>query len=485
VFLQPRVPALISLLPARTYISTTKPVTQKRYKIGMISLGCPKNRVDAEQMLGVLTGSGFEITPDQHEADVIVVNTCGFIESAKEESIEAILDAGKMKTQGNCSKVVIAGCLAQRYKEDLVKELPEADAVIGTGEIGRIGEICKQALDGKEDLLEVSAPSLVYDLPRVSTTPMHYRYLKIAEGCSNRCSYCAIPIIRGNFTSRPAASIIGEARRLVDEGAKELILLAQDSTAYHDNDTDLSKLLIALARIRGIGWVRLMYAYPGRISDELMTVLAGEEKVCKYLDIPIQHFDDKVLAAMNRRGTSEDIKKTIARLRKRVPGIALRTSLIVGFPGETEAAFKRLLAFVKDAEFEHLGVFIFSPEEGTAAHDFPSTVSRETAMDRYARIMKAQAKISLEKNRALIGSTQRVLVDGMEDMALIGRLQTQAPEIDGMVYLSETEAEPGEFIDVLVTDATEYDLMGTAQKYSPQRHKEGKKKKVAAKDELG
>jgi ribosomal protein S12 methylthiotransferase len=427
----------------------------------MMSLGCPKNQVDAEQMLGVLAGSGFEITPEQHEADIIIVNTCGFIESAKEESIEAILDAGKMKHQGKCSKVIIAGCLAQRYKDDLMKELPEADAVIGTGEISRIGEICTQALNGKEHALELSAPAMVYGLPRVSTTPVHYRYLKIAEGCSNRCSYCAIPMIRGNFTSRPVSSILDEARRLVGEGAKELILLAQDSTAYRDGETDLVKLLTSLARIRGLGWVRLMYAYPGRISRELMEVLAEEEKICKYLDIPIQHFDDKVLAAMNRRGTSEDIRKTISRLRKRVPGIALRTSLIVGFPGETEAAFKRLLAFVKEAEFEHLGVFTFSPEEGTAAHDFPSTVLHEAAMDRYARIMEAQAKISLKKNRALIGSTQRVLVDGMEDMALIGRLQTQAPEIDGMVYLSETEAEPGEFIDVEITDATEYDLMGT------------------------
>ncbi len=428
----------------------------------MISLGCPKNRVDAEQMLGVLAGAGFEITPDQYEADVIVVNTCGFIQSAKEESIEAILDAGKMKQRGRCSKVIVAGCLAQRYQEDLVRELPEADAFIGTGEIGRINEICTQALGGSKHLLSVSAPTMVFDLPRVSTTPVHYRYLKIAEGCSNRCSYCAIPIIRGNFSSRPAASILDEARRLADEGAKELILLAQDSTAYRDSEIDLSRLLTSLARVRGIHWVRLMYAYPGRISNELMTVMAGEEKICKYLDIPIQHFDDKVLKAMNRRGTSDDIRKTVDRLRKRVPGIALRTSLIVGFPGETEAAFKRLLAYVKEAEFEHLGVFTYSPEEGTAACDLASTVSDEIARDRYARIMKAQAKISLKKNRALIGSTQRVLVDGMEDMALIGRLQTQAPEIDGLVYLSEIEAEAGQFADVVIIDATEYDLMGTA-----------------------
>ncbi len=427
----------------------------------MISLGCPKNQVDAEQMLGVLSSSGFEITPEQNDADVIVVNTCGFIESAKEESIGAILDAAAMKKGGRCSKVVIAGCLAQRYKDELLKELPEADAVVGTAEIGRIGEICKQALAGKEHLLEVSAPAMVHGLPRLSTTPSHYRYLKIAEGCSNRCSYCAIPIIRGNFASRPYGSILEEARRLADEGARELILLAQDSTAYRDGEADLAMLLRALARVSGIEWVRLMYAYPGRISDDLMRAMSEEGKICKYLDIPIQHFDDKVLAAMNRRGKPEDIRKTIEELRKRVPGIALRTSLIVGFPGETEAAFKRLLAFVKEAEFEHLGVFSYSPEEGTAAYNLKPTVPAETAADRLHRIMTAQAKISLKKNRALIGSRQRVLVDGLEEMALTGRMQTQAPDIDGMVYLCETDAEPGQFLEVTITDATEYDLMGT------------------------
>jgi len=429
----------------------------------MVSLGCPKNQVDAEQMLGVLAGSGYEITADQAEADVIVVNTCGFIESAKEESIEAILEAASMKKRGSCKKVIVAGCLAQRYREELSKELPEADVIMGTAEIGRISVICAEALAKKGGMLSnVSAPAMVYGLPRISTTPAHYRYLKIAEGCSNRCSYCAIPIIRGNFTSRPAVSIMEEAKQLAGEGAKELILLAQDSTAYRDRTTDLVALLKRLVKVRGVQWLRLMYAYPGRISKELMDVLAGEEKICKYLDIPIQHFDDKVLAAMNRRSTSEDIRKTITQLRKRVPGIALRTSLIVGFPGETEAAFKRLLAYVKEAEFEHLGVFTYSPEEGTAAHDLAAPVPAEVAADRLDRIMKAQAKISLKKNRALIGTRQRVLVDDMEDMALIGRLQTQAPEIDGVVYLSETDAGPGDFVDVTITDAAEYDLMGKA-----------------------
>lgn len=428
----------------------------------MVSLGCPKNQVDAEQMLGMLARSGFEITSDQTEADVIVVNTCGFIESAKEESIEAILDAARMKKQGKCAKVIIAGCLAQRYREDLLSELPEADAVIGTAEIGRISEICEQALLGNKRVLEVSSPAMVYGLPRLSTTPLHYRYLKIAEGCGNRCSYCAIPLIRGNFTSRPYESILDEARGLAHEGAKELILLAQDSTAYRDGEADLPMLLQALTRIQGVEWVRLMYAYPGRISPALMSVMAAEEKICKYLDIPVQHFDDKVLAAMNRRGTSEEIRKTIELLRKRIPGIALRTSLIAGFPGETEAAFKRLLAFVKEAEFEHLGVFAYSPEEGTAAFDLKARVPADVSADRLDRIMKAQAKISLKKNKALIGTRQRALVDGMEDLALVSRLQTQAPEIDGVVYLSETEARPGEFIEVTITDATEYDLMGKA-----------------------
>jgi ribosomal protein S12 methylthiotransferase len=432
----------------------------------MVSLGCPKNQVDAEQMLGTLAGAGFTITSEQTEADVIVVNTCGFIESAKEESIEAIFDAVRMKKQGKCAKVIIAGCLAQRYREDLLRELPEADAVIGTGEIGRIGEICRQALAGGGRIVNVSAPTMVSGLPRISTTPVHYRYLKIAEGCNNRCSYCAIPIIRGDFISRPYASVLDEARALADEGAKELVLLAQDSTAYRDGEADLPMLLKALTRVNGIAWVRLMYAYPGRISAALMTVMAEEEKICKYLDLPIQHYDDAVLADMNRRGTSADIRKTIERLRKQVPGIALRTSLIAGFPGETEAAFKRLLAFIKETEFEHLGVFTYSREEGTPAADLQSQVAADVTADRLDRIMKVQAKISLKKNKALIGSRRRVLIDGMEDMALIGRLETQAPEIDGVVYLTETEAEPGTFIEATITDATEYDLMGTTRQGS-------------------
>ncbi len=435
-------------------------VSKKSFKIGMVSLGCPKNQVDAEQMLGVLAGQGFEITPEQDEADVIVVNTCGFIESAKEESIEAILDAARMKKQGKCKTLIVAGCLAQRYRDELQKELPEADAVIGTAEVGRIAEICKAALGGKEHLFEVSAPTMVYGLPRVSTTPRHYRYLKIAEGCSNRCSYCAIPLIRGNFTSRPYDSILDEAASLAGEGARELILLAQDSTGYRDGEADLPLLLKALTKVKGVEWVRLMYAYPGRISDELMAVMAEEEKICRYLDIPIQHFDDRVLKAMNRRGTSDDIRRTIERLRKKVPGIALRTSVIVGFPGETEAAFKRLLAYVREAEFEHRGVFTYSPEEGTPASGLGHRVPHETAVERLEAIMQAQAKISLRKNQALINKRKRVLIDGMEDMTLIGRLQTQAPEIDGVVYLTETEAGPGEFVEVTITDATEYDLIG-------------------------
>ena len=439
-------------------------MSKKPYKIGMVSLGCPKNQVDAEQMLGVLAKQGFEITPKQAEADVIVVNTCGFIESAKEESIEAILDAGKMKKQGKCRALIVAGCLAQRYKDELARELPEADGIIGTAEIPRIAEICDRVLGRQEHVVAVSAPTMVFGLPRVSTTPRHYRYLKIAEGCSNRCSYCAIPIIRGNFLSRPSASIVDEARRLADEGTKELVLLAQDSTQYRDLDIDLPKLLKELTKVRGLSWIRLMYVYPGKVTDALMGVLADEEKLCKYLDIPVQHIDAKVLKAMNRRGTPDEIKRTIEALRKRVPGIALRTSLIVGFPGETEAAFKRLCGFVKEFAFEHLGVFTYSPEEGTPAAGFAEKVPKKVAEERLAKVMSAQAKISLSKNKALIGTKQTVLVDTMEDMALIGRTQTQAPEIDGVVYLSETEAESGDFVEVTITDAREYDLMGEGEK---------------------
>lgn len=430
------------------------------FKIGMISLGCPKNQVDAEQMLGVLKATGFEITPDRTEADVIVVNTCGFIESAKEESIEAIIDAAKMKKQGRCRRLIVTGCLAQRYKKKLLKELPEVDAVIGTAEIANISEICNKSLSGKGRIVKTSSPEMIYGLPRISTTPRHYRYVRIADGCSNRCSYCAIPIIRGNFKSRPAGSILEEARRLADEGAKELVLLAQDSTAYRDGATTLPALIRQLARIPGIEWIRLMYAYPGRVSDELMKVMADEEKVCRYLDIPIQHIDDKILKAMNRKASPDDIRRTIEKLRRLVPGIALRTSLIVGFPGETLAAFKRLLAFVKEAEFEHLGVFDYSPEEGTPAYKLRPRVRKDVVRLRLERIMNTQAEISLRKNKALIGTRQRVLVDGLENFTLTGRTYTQAPEIDGLVYLSETEATAGEFVDVTITGAMEYDLVG-------------------------
>lgn len=430
-------------------------------KIGMVSLGCPKNQVDAEQILGVLAQQGCAITSDPSEAEVIVVNTCGFIEPAKEESIEAILEAARMKVRGKCRALIVAGCLAQRYRDELARELPEADAIIGTAEIPRIGSIIDRVLDRKETFVSTAGPSLVCGLPRVSTTPRHYRYLKIAEGCSNRCSYCAIPIIRGNFLSRPVASILDEARRLADEGTKELILLAQDSTQYRDQDVDLPKLLRKLTKVKGLSWIRLMYVYPGKVTDDLMDVLAGEEKLCRYLDMPVQHIDDRMLAAMNRRGTANDIRRTIERLRKKVPGISLRTSLIVGFPGETEAAFKRLLAFVNEEEFEHLGVFTWSPEDGTAAVRLPGRVVQKAADERRDRIMTAQRAISLRKNRAFVGTRRTVLVDAIEDLTLVGRMQTQAPEIDGVVYLSETDAEPGGFVDVTITDAREYDLMGT------------------------
>jgi ribosomal protein S12 methylthiotransferase len=446
-------------------------MNKKTHTIGMISLGCPKNQVDAEQILGVLAQQGCSISSDPSEADAIVVNTCGFIESAKKESIEAILDAAQMKRQGKCRALIVAGCLAQRYKDELARELPETDAIIGTADIPKVGEIIERVLGREEQFVTAALPGMVCGLPRISTTPRHSRYLKIAEGCSNRCSYCAIPLIRGNFTSRPVSSIIDEAKRLVDEGTKELVLLAQDSTQYHDRDIDLPKLLKKLAKVRGLGWIRLMYVYPGKVSDRLIAVMADEEKLCKYLDIPVQHIDDRILAAMRRRGTSDDIKRTIDRLRKDVPGIALRTSLIVGFPGETEAAFKRLFSFVKEYAFEHLGVFTYSVEEGTPAVDLPGRVPEDIAQDRLDRIMKAQARISLVKNRRLIGTRQTVLVDTLEDMTLVGRMQTQAPEIDGVVYLSATEAAPGAFVEVMITDAREYDLMGEARSFTRREKK--------------
>ncbi len=435
-------------------------MSRKPYTIGMVSLGCPKNQVDAEQMLGVLAGQGFALTPDPAAADVIVVNTCGFIESAKEESIEAIVEAGRMKREGRCRALIVAGCLAQRYREELAQELPEADAVIGTAEIPKVAGIVERLLGGRERVIAVGAPALVAGLRRISTTPRHYRHLKIAEGCSNRCSYCAIPVIRGGFLSRPSGSVIDEAKRLADEGARELILLAQDSTQYRDRDLDLPRLLARLAKVAGPSWIRLMYVHPARVTDALMGVLAGEEKLCRYLDLPVQHIDAGVLKAMNRPGGPDDIKRTIDALRRRVPGISLRTSLIVGFPGETEAAFRRLQAFVREHAFEHLGVFTWSPEEGTPAAGFPGRVPKEIARERQDKIMAAQAKVSLAKNRSLVGKRVRVLVDGLEDLTLLGRTEGQAPEIDGVVYLSGIEAAPGEFVEAVITDAREYDIVG-------------------------
>lgn len=468
-------------------------------KISLINLGCPKNQVDSEIMLGLLHEAGFEFTANEEEADIIVVNTCGFIDAAKEESINTLIQLGEYKNTGRCRLLIASGCLSQRYKEELLKELPEIDAVVGTGSFTDVVEVCKRFLsdshphsssvnlhsspppypspvkgEGKSKGVFISDPSnFNYEspLPRIRISPSHTAFLKIAEGCDHTCTFCIIPELRGRQRSRSIESIAGEAERLASEGVVEINLVAQDSTAYGRDFKEpnaLSKLLRRLAKINDIKWIRLLYTYPGSFTKDLIEVMAGEEKVCKYIDMPVQHINDAILNRMHRGHTRNSIYKTIETLREKIPGVVLRTSLIVGFPGETEEQFKELAAFVKDVEFERLGVFTYSNEEGTGAYAFSDQIKEKEMKKRRDTIMKIQQKISLRKNRSLIGSKQMVLVDGPSQEApylIEGRLSTQAPEIDGVVYLTDTGGHApvqGEIIPVEITDAHPYDLIGKA-----------------------
>ncbi|MFA7534676.1 MAG: 30S ribosomal protein S12 methylthiotransferase RimO [Desulfuromonadales bacterium] len=439
-----------------------------KQKVSLVSLGCPKNLVDAEVMLGHLPADRFEIVTDEEQADIIIVNTCSFIKEAKEESIETILEVADFKTKGRCRYLVVTGCLPQRYEEDLVPELPEVDLFMGTGDAPRIVELL-DALTGREQVLQaVGAAEFLYDhtTPRVHSSPFYSTYVKIADGCANRCSYCIIPQLRGNLRSRDIASVVAEVRRLVADGVKEINLIAQDITAFGADRQDgggLEELLRALVGIEGLQWLRLLYAYPDGISDELLDLIAGEEKICKYLDIPLQHIDDKILGMMNRRVDSAAIRNLLIRIRQRIPDITLRTSFIVGFPGETEEQFQRLLDFVNEGHFERLGVFRYSREEGTVAADLPEQIAERVKKSRYGKLMKAQARISFRKNRALVGRTEPVLVEGLSeetDLLLRGRSIRQAPDVDGQVYITAGQANVGDIVPLKITDSSEYDLIG-------------------------
>lgn len=439
-----------------------------KQKVSMVSLGCPKNLVDAEVMLGVLSRSEYEITTDEKEADVIIVNTCSFIKEAKQESIDAILDLAERKHDGRCHTLIVSGCLPQRYQEELAQELPEVDIFVGTGDYPRIAEILAEKEGTDHQLRYVGDPDYIYDenLPRLNSSPSWYSYLKIGEGCSNCCSYCIIPQLRGAYRSRPLDALIAEAERLVARGVKEINVISQDITRYGSDLEDgstLETLLRRLAAIDGLSWIRLLYAYPDGISDDLIALIRDEPKICKYLDIPIQHISDPVLKAMKRRSSEMQIRDLITKLRSEIPGITLRTSLIVGFPGETIDDFNNLMHFVEQTQFDRLGVFCYSKEEGTPAAEMADQVSERVKRERYRKLMRAQARLSFRRNRALIGQVEQVVVEGYSEeteLLLKGRSSRQAPDIDGQVYITAGTADVGDIVDLRITDSSDYDLIG-------------------------
>jgi len=433
----------------------------------ILSLGCPKNLVDSEVLSALLSRSGLHITDRPDRADTIVVNTCAFILPAREESIEEILRMAEWKKKGRCQRLVVTGCLPQRYGAELARELPEVDLFLGTGDFPEIRAHLERLDKSKKKgpLLRVGNPSFLMDAatPRTVSTAF-YGYLKIAEGCSNCCAYCVIPSIRGPFRSRPMADIVAEAERLAAEGTRELILIAQDTTAWGRDlrgRPTLNGLLKRLCAVEEPRWIRLLYAYPKNITAELLSTMAAEEKLCRYLDIPFQHIDDKVLLAMNRKGTSAFIRKKIAEIRETVPDIALRTSLIVGFPGETDEQFEGLLRFVQETRFESLGVFTYSPEEGTKAAEMPGQVPEAEKVRRQGLIMEAQSAISDEINLERTGAVEEVLIEGKTDRAdfpFWGRTRFQAPEIDGITYVRAKKLAPGDIVRCTITAAALYDL---------------------------
>ncbi len=439
-----------------------------KQKVSMVSLGCPKNLVDAEVMLGVLSKQEYEITTDERDADIIIVNTCSFIKEAKQESIDAILDLAERKHDGRCHTLIVSGCLPQRYQEELARELPEVDIFIGTGDYPRIAEILAEKSGTEDQLRYIGDPDYVYDetLPRLNSSPAWYSYLKIGEGCSNCCSYCIIPQLRGAYRSRPLDALVAEAELLAGRGVKELNIISQDITRYGsdlDDGSTLETLIRRLALIDGIRWIRLLYAYPDGISDSLIALIRDEPKVCNYLDIPIQHISDPVLKRMKRRSNSRQIRDLIGKLRSEIPDIALRTSLIVGFPGETVDDFNDLMQFVEQTQFDRLGVFCYSREEDTPAAAMPEQVSERIKRERYRKLMRAQARLSFRRNRALIGRTEQVIVEGYSEeteLLLKGRSSRQAPDIDGQVYITAGQADVGDIVPLKITDSSDYDLIG-------------------------
>lgn len=437
------------------------------YNVGLVSLGCDKNRIDSEIMLSKLLKEGYNIVNDEKQADIIIINTCGFVNSAKEESIDTILEMAQNKKYGRCKALIVTGCMAERYKEELLKEIPEIDAIIGTGNYYEICDIVYKTLNNEKGIVKTDNLNYNFDYEeRLLTTPNHYAYIKIAEGCSNRCSYCIIPKIRGNFRSRNIDSILKEAKYLSSKGIKEIILVAQDSTMYGVDiygKKMLHELLKKLEEIDGIEWIRVMYCYPERITDELIETIANSKKICHYFDIPIQHVSNKILKQMNRASTKEDIISLINKIRNKIPDAVIRTSIIVGFPGETKEDFDELKEFLYSYKLDRVGVFTFSPEEGTIAANLPNQIDEETKNERKDILMKIQSEISFEKNKTLIGEIVDVIVDGkVKNKKYYGRTSKDAPTIDQQVFINTNDdiINIGEIIKVKINKAFTYDLMG-------------------------
>lgn len=435
-------------------------------KVGFISLGCSKNLVDTEVMLRKLHDAGFEITPDETEAEIIVINTCGFIESAKQESIDNILDAAQLKEWGKCKHIVATGCLVERYGEEVFRELPEVEALVGVGSISDIAEACRAVMRGERFSSFKDKDTSELGGDRILTTAEHTAYLKIAEGCDNRCTYCAIPLIRGGFRSRTVESIVAEARDLEALGVKELNLIAQDTSRYGLDiygEYSLARLVREICKATNIAWIRLLYCYPDKITDELIEELRTNPRLVKYMDIPIQHISDTVLTRMNRHGGKALICETVKKLRERVPGIVLRTTAMVGFPGETEEDFTELCEFIKEAKFDRFGAFTYSEEEGTPAVELDGKVDEQTKQDRYDVLMQTQLTVTEELNAAKIGNTYDVICDGFDSVAEVyyGRSYADAPDVDGRVYFTSSEkVNAGDFVKVKINEALDYDLVG-------------------------
>lgn len=430
-------------------------------KVSIVSLGCSKNLVDSELILGSLKKEGYEVSSSEKDADVIIVNTCGFIGDAKRESINTILELSEYKRQGKCEKLIVTGCLVERYADELKRELPEVDSFWGTGNLLKIGQVLKKE---KIKKFHKSPPGTIYDpdTPRVLTTLSHTAYVKVSEGCSRTCSFCIIPKMRGLMKSRGANSIVGEVKNLAGLGVKEINLIAQDMTSYgRDIGTNLENLLRELVKVDSIGWIRIHYCYPWGFTDSLVNLIASEEKILPYIDMPLQHINDRILKLMDRRTTSKKIREIMNKLRTEIDNLVLRTTFIVGFPGETEEEFNELLDFVEEARFERAGAFKYSQEEGTKAGEMPDQIPYEVKEERYEKLMEVQSEVSLRKNQALIGTKHEGFIEGTENGNYIARISSQAPEVDGITHVKRTnKLKSGDLVNIKITDVDIYDLFG-------------------------